>query len=104
MAGNVNEAKAQIVEVEVGEAEVDGDAASFFFRKTIRIDAGQSTHQGALSVIDVTCGADNQGRHVSHRLHRLFRNDLLVKINVLRNYDIGPVTSDCRLACALAHL
>ncbi len=63
VTGNVDETEAQIVEFEIGKAEIDRDAASFFFRKAVGIDAGQSAHEGALSVIDVTGGADDQRRH-----------------------------------------
>jgi len=58
---HVDKADAQIVELEIGKAEIDRDAATFFFRKTIGIRAGQSAHECTLAVINVTGGADNQG-------------------------------------------
>jgi hypothetical protein len=60
VTGNIDEPDTQIIQLEIGEAEVDRDAASFFFRKTIGIGAGQSAHESALAVIDVTGGADYQ--------------------------------------------
>src|SRR5215213_8922852 len=93
VTGNVDEADAQIVQLEIGKAEIDSDAATFFFRKTIGIDAGQSAYESALAVIDVTGGADNQRNH-SHRLHGLLCDDLFVEIDVLRNHDVGAVTTD----------
>ena len=59
MAGYVDEAKTQIAELEVGKAEIDRDATSFLFGKSIGIDAGESAHECALSVIDVTCRAND---------------------------------------------
>jgi hypothetical protein len=65
---NVDKSDAQIIQLEIGKAEIDGDAATFFFRKAIGIGAGQSAHKGALAVIDMTGGADNQ-RMRNHRLN-----------------------------------
>src|ERR1041385_7074605 len=93
VTGNVNEAKTEVFQLEIGKAEVDRNAASFFFRKTVGIGSGQSAHERALSVIDMTRGADNQGRH-NHRLRRLFCEYLLVEINVLRYHEIGRAS--CR--------
>ena len=58
--GNVDKTDAQIVQLEIGKAEIDRDAATFFFRKSIGIDAGQSAHKSALAVINVTGSADDQ--------------------------------------------
>jgi hypothetical protein len=59
MTGNVDEADAQVTELEICETEVDGDAASLLFRQPIRIATGQRPHQSALSMIDVTGRADD---------------------------------------------
>ena len=59
MTGHVNKTQAQITQLEIGKAEVDRNATSFFFRKAVGIDAGQSADEGALAVIDMTCSADD---------------------------------------------
>ena len=41
----------------VGIAEIDGDAARFFFLQAIGVHAGQCLDQRCLAVVDVTCGA-----------------------------------------------
>src|ERR1044071_1761187 len=71
MTRHVDETDAQIVQLEIGEAEIDSDAPTFFFRKTIRIDASQSAHECALTVIDMTGGADYQRMH---KLNGFFRD------------------------------
>jgi hypothetical protein len=53
MAGDVDEADV----AEVGEAEVDGDAAAFFFFESIGVDSGEGSYQRSLTVIDVSGGA-----------------------------------------------
>src|SRR6185436_19094165 len=45
VTGNVDEPDAQIIKLKIGKAEIDRDAATFFFRKTIGIGAGQSAHE-----------------------------------------------------------
>ncbi len=63
---HVDKPDAKIVELKIGKTEIDSNAAPFLFGQTVRIGTGQSTHEGALPVIDVTCCANNQRRHVSH--------------------------------------
>src|SRR5688572_18921656 len=41
------------------EAEIDRDAAAFFFRKTIRVDASERVDEGGLAVIDVSGGTED---------------------------------------------
>ncbi len=55
MAGNVDEAELS----GVGVAEVDGDAAPFFLRQAVGVDARQCFDQRGLAVIDVAGGADD---------------------------------------------
>jgi hypothetical protein len=57
VTGNIDKPEFKIVELEVGKAEIDGDAATFFFRKSVRIGAGKRADEGALSVVYVPCGA-----------------------------------------------
>ena len=61
----VHETDAKIVELEIGKPEIDRDTAAFLFRQPIRIGTRESTHERALPVIDVTCCANNQRRHMS---------------------------------------
>ena len=51
-------------QVEMGKAEVDGDAARLFFRQAIGVSAGERFDQGAFPVIDVTGGRDDVVRSV----------------------------------------
>ena len=59
VARDVDERHVDVADRHVGEAEVDRDAARFFFLEAIGIRAGQRAHQRALAVIDVTSGADD---------------------------------------------
>ena len=43
----------------MGEAKLDGDAALFFLRETVRVGAGEGLDEGGLAVVDMTCGADD---------------------------------------------
>ena len=54
-------------QVEVREAQVDGDAARFFFRQAIGVGAGERLDQRALAVIDVSGGGDDVVLRVGHR-------------------------------------
>ncbi len=51
-------------EFEVGESDVDGDAAPFFFFEAVGINAGQRFYQRRLAVIDMSGGADDDGLHL----------------------------------------
>ena len=46
---------------QIGEAEIDGNAARLFFLEPVGIDAGQRAHQRGLAVIDVAGGSDDHG-------------------------------------------
>ena len=50
-------------DVHVGEAEVDGDPALLLLLEAVGIRSGERAHQGALAVVDVAGGADDQGAH-----------------------------------------
>ncbi len=68
VAGNVHETHANWLalragEIEVGEADVDGDAAPLLLFQAIRVGAGKRAHQGALAVVNVARGADDDGLH-----------------------------------------
>jgi hypothetical protein len=66
MAGNVDEFEI----AEMGEAEVDGDAAALFFLEAIGVDAGERADERGLAVIDVPGGADDD---VMNSLHERIR-------------------------------
>ena len=68
MAGDVDQTNAdrlpgRTLQVEVGEAEVYGDAAAFLLFEAVGINAGKGANQRALAVVNVARRADN------HRLH-----------------------------------
>ena len=54
-------------QLQVGKAEIDGDAARLLFRQAIGIGAGQRLDQRALAVIDVAGGGDDEVLAVGHR-------------------------------------
>jgi hypothetical protein len=56
MPGNVD--KAEIAQMR--EAEINGDAAPFFFFQAIGVNPGERADQRSLAVIDVSRGADDE--------------------------------------------
>src|SRR5207302_5160284 len=68
MARNVNEAEAQLlttgsIQFEMGEAEINRDAAALLFLQPVSINAGKSAHQRGLAMIYVPGSADDDGLH-----------------------------------------
>jgi hypothetical protein len=61
VTGTSTKAKSVPVDGLVRKAEIDRDAASFLFLQPIGISAGQRLDERALAVIDVPCGADDDG-------------------------------------------
>ena len=60
VAGHVHEANAQILaQVQVGEAEINGDAAPLFLFPPVRVCPGQDSDQRCLAVVDVPAGSDD---------------------------------------------
>src|SRR5205823_2601012 len=62
VARDVNEAKtedfaARAGQIQICEADVDGDATTFFFFQTIGVDTGQSLDQRGFAVVNVSGGA-----------------------------------------------
>ena len=49
--------------IEMREADVDGNAAAFFFCEAVRVDTGERFDQRGLAVIDVSGGADDDVFH-----------------------------------------
>ena len=60
--------------LEVGEAKVDRDAALLLFLEAVRIGAGEGADEGALAVVDVACGADDDRAHGRQRRLRAARS------------------------------
>ena len=58
--GHVHDAEAVVAEVEVGEADVDGDAAGLLFGQAVAVDAGEGLDERRLAVVDVAGGAEDQ--------------------------------------------
>jgi hypothetical protein len=46
---------------QIGEAEVDRDAARLLFLQAVGVDASERLHQRGLAMVDVTCGSDDHG-------------------------------------------
>ena len=66
VAGDVHEAQAQRGrQLEVREAEVDGDAAPLLFFQAVGIDPGQRFDERGLAVIDVARGSDDDVLHAA---------------------------------------
>ena len=52
-------------QLQVGEADVDGDAAAFLFFQAVGIDAREGLHQGGFAVVDVAGGPDDDVLHAA---------------------------------------
>ena len=60
VAGHVDDAEAEVAEVEGGEADVDGDAAGLLLGQAVAVDAGEGLDERGLAVVDVAGGAEDQ--------------------------------------------
>ena len=74
MAWHVNECEVDVARLQMREAKIDSDAARLFFLQAIRIGAGQCAHERALSMVDVTSRADDNGTHIGQRFRRAARS------------------------------
>ena len=64
VAGHVDErCDRPAAEVEVREAEIDGDPALLLFLQAVGVGAGEGADQRALPMVDVARGADDEGAH-----------------------------------------
>jgi hypothetical protein len=68
VAWNVNESQAKGLatgsrQLEMREANVDGDTAAFFFCQAVGVNPCQRLDQGGFSMVNVTRGPDNNGLH-----------------------------------------
>ena len=60
VAGHVDDAEAEVAQVEGGEADVDGDAAGLLLGQAVAVDAGEGLDERGLAVVDVAGGAEDQ--------------------------------------------
>ena len=66
VAGDVDEAEPQVGrELQVGEPQVDGDAAALLLFQAVGVDAGKRFDQSGLAVVDVAGGADDDMLHAT---------------------------------------
>ena len=68
VARNIDKAQLQLLSIgglqfEMSEADVDGNAAAFFFSQTVGVNAGERLHQPGLAVINVTRRAYDDRPH-----------------------------------------
>src|SRR6185369_6083229 len=63
MAGHVYKTDSVVSNGQIGETDVDSNAALFFFFESIGVDAGERFDESRLSVIDVAGGPDNDVLH-----------------------------------------
>ncbi len=63
VAGNIDNAQPEGGQLQVSEANVNGDAAGFFFGQAVAVNAGQGLDQRGLAVVDVPGGAQDQVGH-----------------------------------------
>src|SRR5688572_28951393 len=68
VTGNVDKTDTEVIELEIGEAEIDGDTASLFLRQAVRIRAREGAHERTLSMIDMAGCPDDERRHSAHNL------------------------------------
>ena len=64
MPRHIDDADAHAVrQVEVGEAEFDGESTLFFFFKAVRFDAGERLDQLRFAMVDMPGGAEDNMFH-----------------------------------------
>ena len=56
---HIDDAETKPVVLPIGKAEVDGNAACFFFRQPVGRNSRQSSHQPRLAVVNMPGGADD---------------------------------------------
>jgi hypothetical protein len=63
MSGHVHEAEMHVADGQVGEADVNRDAALFFFLEAVGVHARERAHERRLAVIYVPGCADDDSFH-----------------------------------------
>jgi hypothetical protein len=70
MPRHIYEAQAQLFargsdQIEVGEADIDRNTTPFLFRQAVGIGTGERPHQRTFAVVNMTCGAYDDGLHAT---------------------------------------
>ena len=65
VAGNIDKANPHLAQIKISKSEIDSDAATLFFRQTIRIASRERPHKRALAVIDMAGSADDDVTDIS---------------------------------------
>src|SRR5260370_23408718 len=64
VARHIDDAEAEVAQIQRGEADVDGDAAFLLLRQPVAVDAGECLDERSLTVVDMTGRTENQiARH-----------------------------------------
>ena len=72
VSGNIDEANANIAQIKIGKPQVDGNTAFLFFRQAVGVGACQVAHQRALSVINMSGRAYDDGMHTMPGLSNVY--------------------------------
>lgn len=73
VTGHVDQSDLEVLttgpgQLQVGEAELDGDSSLLLFGESVRVRSGEGSHEGGLSMVDVTsCSEDEVHREVTVR-------------------------------------
>ena len=66
MSGHIHDARlGAVLPIQMGKAQLDGDAPLFLLLQTVGVDARQGLYQQGLAVVHVSGGADNNVLHRS---------------------------------------
>src|SRR5262245_58822956 len=87
---NVYKAEPEIVDHEIGEADVNRNPALLFFFEPVCIDAGERFNKSRLAVVDVSCSADDDVFHLGS----------LLELNIAQAYHIVKQGLNSRCECA----
>ena len=72
VAGHVHQTGlGTVIEIQMGEAQINGDTALLFFHQTVGINAGQRLDQQRFAVVNVAGGANNHVFHTASSATRL---------------------------------
>ena len=66
MAGHIHNSRLKpVVEIQVGKAQLNGNAPLLLLRQAVGVNAGQRLDQHGLSVVHMASGSDNHMFHAS---------------------------------------
>ena len=63
VTGNIYKSEVRIADRQISKANINRDAALFFFLEAIRIYAGKGAHKGGFTVINVSGSTNNYSFH-----------------------------------------